>query len=55
MCDLVEGSGLSQPTVSHHLGILRRAGLVSCERRGTWAYYRLVPEAVRDLARALDA
>ncbi len=55
VCDLVEGSGLSQPTVSHHLGILRRAGLVSCERRGTWAYYRLVPEAVRDLARALDA
>jgi ArsR family transcriptional regulator len=55
VCHLVEGSGLSQPTVSHHLGILRRAGLVTCERRGTWAYYRLVPAAVRELARALEA
>src|SRR6476620_8731588 len=55
VCHLVEGSGLSQPTVSHHLGILRRAGFVTSERRGTWAYYRLVPETVRDLARALDA
>jgi ArsR family transcriptional regulator len=54
VCHLVEGSGLSQPTVSHHLGVLRRAGFVTSERRGTWAYYRLVPEAVRDLARALD-
>lgn len=54
VCHLVEGSGLSQPTVSHHLGILRRAGLVTCERRGTWAYYRLVPDAVRELARSLD-
>jgi ArsR family transcriptional regulator, arsenate/arsenite/antimonite-responsive transcriptional repressor len=49
VCHLVEGSGLSQPTVSHHLGIL------TSERRGTWGYYRLVPEAVRDLARALEA
>src|SRR6478736_7395076 len=55
VCHLVEGSGLSQPTVSHHLGILRRAGLVTSRRKGTWAYYRLVPAAVRDLARALEA
>jgi ArsR family transcriptional regulator len=55
VCHLVDGSGLAQPTVSHHLAILRRAGLVSCERRGTWAYYRLEPDAVRDLARALQA
>lgn len=55
VCHLVEGSGLAQPTVSHHLAILRRAGLVTSERRGTWAYYRLVPAAVRDLARALEA
>ena len=55
VCHLVEGSGLAQPTVSHHLAILRRAGLVTSERRGTWAYYRLVPDAVRDLARALAA
>jgi ArsR family transcriptional regulator len=42
--------GLSQPTISHHLRILREAGLVTSTRRGTWAYYRLVPEAVRELA-----
>jgi ArsR family transcriptional regulator len=45
--------GLSQPTISHHLRILREAGLVTAERRGTWMHYRLVPEAVRDLAFAL--
>jgi ArsR family transcriptional regulator len=45
--------GLSQPTISHHLRVLREAGLVSAERRGTWIYYRLVPEAVQGLAFAL--
>jgi ArsR family transcriptional regulator, arsenate/arsenite/antimonite-responsive transcriptional repressor len=45
--------GLSQPTISHHLRILREAGLVTAERRGTWMHYRLVPEAVRALAFAL--
>jgi ArsR family transcriptional regulator len=45
---------LSQPTISHHLKILREAGLVEVARkRGTWTFYRLVPEAVRDLAFAL--
>ncbi len=53
VCHLVEGSDLSQPTISHHLGILRRAGLVTSRRKGTWAYYRLVPEAMRELADAL--
>jgi ArsR family transcriptional regulator len=53
VCDLVAGSGLSQPTISHHLGILRRAGFVTSRKRGTWAYYRLVPDAVRELADAL--
>ena len=46
VCDLTETFDLSQPTVSHHLRILRDAGLVEAERRGTWAYYRLVPEAI---------
>jgi ArsR family transcriptional regulator, arsenate/arsenite/antimonite-responsive transcriptional repressor len=46
VCDLTEAFDLSQPTVSHHLRILRDAGLVEAERRGTWAYYRLVPEAI---------
>lgn len=46
--------GLSQPTVSHHLKILREAGLIEVARRnGTWTYYRLVPEATRELAVAL--
>jgi ArsR family transcriptional regulator len=53
VCDLVAGSNLSQPTISHHLAILRRAGLVTSRRKGTWAYYRLVPDAIRELADAL--
>jgi ArsR family transcriptional regulator len=46
VCDLTAAFALSQPTISHHLRILRDAGLVEAERRGTWAYYRLVPEAI---------
>jgi ArsR family transcriptional regulator len=41
---------LSQPTISHHLKLLRQAGLIDCERRGTWVYYWLVPEATDRLA-----
>jgi ArsR family transcriptional regulator len=45
---------LSQPTVSHHLRVLREAGLIEVARkRGTWVFYRLVPEAVEQLAFAL--
>jgi ArsR family transcriptional regulator len=39
--------------ISHHLKLLRDAGLVTSERRGTWAYYRLVPEAIEELSDAL--
>lgn len=46
VCDLTEAFELSQPTISHHLKVLRDAGLVESTRRGTWAYYRLVPEAI---------
>src|SRR6185437_2055985 len=46
VCNLTATFDLSQPTISHHLKILREAGLVEATRRGTWAYYRLVPEAV---------
>jgi ArsR family transcriptional regulator len=53
VCDLTEAFALSQPTISHHLRILRDAGLVEATRRGTWAYYRLVPEAVGALRAAL--
>ena len=46
--------GLSQPTISHHLRVLREAGLIEVShKRGTWVFYRLVPEAVEALAFAL--
>ena len=50
-CDFTTCCGLSQPTVSHHLKVLREAGVVSAERRGTWVYYRLEPAAVARLGR----
>jgi ArsR family transcriptional regulator, arsenate/arsenite/antimonite-responsive transcriptional repressor len=53
VCDLNTAFDLSQPTISHHLRILREAGLVESTRRGTWAYYRLVPEAIDSLRGAL--
>jgi ArsR family transcriptional regulator len=53
VCDLTAAFDLSQPTISHHLKILRDAGLVESSRRGTWAYYRVVPETVDALREAL--
>lgn len=53
VCDLVEPSGRSQPTVSHHLKILREAGLVTSERRGTWAWYFVEPDRLDALRTAL--
>jgi len=53
VCDLTDAFDLSQPTISHHLRVLRDAGLVDASRRGTWAFYRLVPEAVAELRGAL--
>ena len=55
VCNLTETFDLSQPTISHHLRILREAGLVESSRRGTWAYYRLVPESIAALRGALGA
>ena len=55
VCNLTETFELSQPTISHHLRILREAGLVESSRRGTWSYYRLVPEAIAALRGALGA
>ncbi len=52
-CNLVEPVGRSQPTVSHHLKILHEAGLVTRERRGTWMWYRIVPDRVAQLRAAL--
>ena len=53
VCDFVAALDLAQPTVSHHLRVLRDAGLVESSRRGTWAFYRLVPDAVGALREAL--
>jgi ArsR family transcriptional regulator len=55
VCNLTDAFELSQPTISHHLKILREAGLVESTRRGTWAYYRLVPESIDALRSALGA
>jgi ArsR family transcriptional regulator, arsenate/arsenite/antimonite-responsive transcriptional repressor len=53
-CELTAPLGLSQPTVSHHLRVLKETGLIEVARRhGTWTYYRLVPEAMEQLAFAL--
>ncbi|WP_082571250.1 ArsR/SmtB family transcription factor [Agromyces sp. Root1464] len=53
VCDLTEPVGLSQPTVSHHLKILTEAGILSRSKRGTWAYFRLVPGALEAIAAPL--
>ena len=53
VCDLTEPLGLSQPTVSHHLKVLREAGMVVGDRRGTWVHYRLVPGALDALRNVL--
>ena len=54
VCHLTEPLGLSQPTVSHHLRVLLEAGLVTRDRRGSWAYYRIVPETFATLRAVLD-
>ncbi|OLR92620.1 ArsR/SmtB family transcription factor [Actinokineospora bangkokensis] len=53
VCDLVEVFDLSQPTISHHLKVLRESGLITGERRGTWVYYRVHPEVLSRLSAVL--
>ena len=55
VCDLTDAFELSQPTISHHLRVLREARLVEADRRGTWGYYRLVPGAIERLGSAFTA
>jgi ArsR family transcriptional regulator len=50
VCELVPLFDVSQPTVSHHLKVLREAGIVGSERRGLWAYYYVIPDAVKELS-----
>jgi ArsR family transcriptional regulator, arsenate/arsenite/antimonite-responsive transcriptional repressor len=54
VCELVPLFDLSQPTVSHHLKVLRKAGIVGSERDGLWAYYYVIPEALEELSRWLS-
>jgi ArsR family transcriptional regulator len=47
VCDITPYFDVSGPTISHHLKVLREAGLVDCERRGTWVYYWPIPDRLR--------
>ena len=53
VCDLTAAFNLTQPTISHHLRVLREAGIIDCERRGTWVYYWLLPSALERIASLL--
>lgn len=55
VCDLAAAFDLTQPTISHHLKVLREAGLVGSQRRGTWVYYRARPENLKQLSVLLDS
>ena len=50
VCELTPLFDVGQPTVSHHLKVLREAGIVDSERRGLWAYYYVVPDALEELS-----
>jgi ArsR family transcriptional regulator, arsenate/arsenite/antimonite-responsive transcriptional repressor len=54
VCELTTAFDLTQPTISHHLKVLREAGIIDCERRGTWVYYWLVPAALERMAALLS-
>jgi ArsR family transcriptional regulator, arsenate/arsenite/antimonite-responsive transcriptional repressor len=55
VCDLSVGIDLAQPTISHHLKVLRTAGLLEAERRGSWVYYRVISDALQEISQLLDA
>ena len=55
VCELTDAFDLTQPTISHHLKVLREAGIIDSERRGTWVYYRLEPAALERMAALLAA
>jgi ArsR family transcriptional regulator, arsenate/arsenite/antimonite-responsive transcriptional repressor len=55
VCHIVDAFDLSQPTISHHLRLLREAGLISSEKRGLWAYYTLNKQPLQSLASAIGA
>lgn len=53
VCDISPAIEVSQPTISHHLKTLRKAGLLNCERRGTWVYYWVIPSTLQQLSAVL--
>ena len=55
VCELTTAFALTQPTISHHLKVLREAGIIDSERRGTWVYYWLVPAVLERMAALLSA
>jgi DNA-binding transcriptional ArsR family regulator len=54
VCDIQANFDLAQPTISHHLSLLKKAGLVECDVRGRWCFYRAIPEAIEELSRVLE-
>jgi ArsR family transcriptional regulator len=54
VCDLTPAFDLTGPTISHHLKVLREAGLIDCERRGTWVYYWAIPARMAALAHVIS-
>jgi ArsR family transcriptional regulator len=54
VCDLQANFRLAQPTISHHLSVLKRAGLIESEVRGRWAFYRIREDALRELGQVLE-
>ena len=54
VCELTDAFTVSGPTISHHLRVLREAGLIDCQRRGTWVYYWIVPARLGALSQLLD-
>jgi ArsR family transcriptional regulator len=55
VCDLTDAFDLTGPTISHHLKVLREAGIIDGERRGTWIYYRVLPTTLQMLSAVLMA
>ncbi len=55
VCDLTGEFDVSQPTISHHLKVLREAGLLTSERRASWVYYRVQPDVLAVLSQLLDS
>ena len=54
VCEISSSFDVSQPTISHHLKMLRSVGLLGCERRGTWVYYWVIPAVLQQLSSILN-